>query len=82
MAQPSLTHRLSAEIRAEIARQRKVVSTGSVATGIPESTLRRKVKGERALTLDELAAICGWLDVSIPDLLDRCAPLPHHGDVA
>ncbi|BBJ71037.1 hypothetical protein KPHES18087_05080 [Corynebacterium ulcerans] len=62
---------IAAEIRAEMARQQKSLSELSDAVGIPLSTIRRSVKGQRAFTIDELASVAAWLGRDLLELVKK-----------
>lgn len=38
-------------------------------TGIPQRSMAEKLAGRRPLDLDDVAAVCRALDVTVPDLL-------------
>jgi len=74
MAQPTLSERVVAEIRAELARQRMTV--GSVTDrvyGVSPNTMRRKLSGLYPLDLDELAQVAKLLGVAPEELVARAA---------
>ena len=62
---------VAAEIRAELARQQKSLNELADAVGMNVSTIRRSVKGQRAFTIDELAATTTWLGMDLVDLMKR-----------
>lgn len=62
---------IASEIRAEMGRQRKSVTELAETTGIPLSTLRRSVNGERAFTMDELWDVTRSLGVLASDLVSK-----------
>lgn len=55
-------------IRAELARRRMSVGRLSAATGIPSSTLQRRLAKPEDFRLPELAAIATVLDISLETL--------------
>lgn len=57
------SQRIAGEIRAEMGRQKVSVNTLADEIGMPISTLRRSVNGDRPLTLDEFWAITRHLDI-------------------
>lgn len=54
---------IAGEIRAEMGRQKISINTLADEIGMPVSTLRRSVNGDRPLTLDEFWAITNQLRV-------------------
>lgn len=65
------SERIAAEIRAEMARQ--MISNNALADeiGMPISTLRRSVNGDRPFNLDEFWAVAQALDLSATELVAR-----------
>ena len=63
MSYPSRAE-LAAEVRAEMARQRVTPSQLAEATGISRATLGRRLSGQLAFTVDELALISTHLQVA------------------
>jgi hypothetical protein len=62
---------VAAEIRAELGRQEKSINDLSEAIGIPISTVRRSVKGYRAMNIDELSCTASFLNLSLVELIKR-----------
>ncbi|WP_418061772.1 hypothetical protein [Pimelobacter simplex] len=61
--------RVAAEVRAEMARQKKTgVGLAKVLRCSQQSASRRLVSGQ-GLDLDDLPLIAEWLDVSVVDLI-------------
>ncbi|WBT08819.1 helix-turn-helix transcriptional regulator [Corynebacterium sp. SCR221107] len=64
------------EVRAELARQEKTINQVADYVGMPVSTMRRSVKGQRPFTIDELGAISEFLGIGIVQLLKRSDRAP------
>ncbi|AKK04565.1 hypothetical protein CMUST_01075 [Corynebacterium mustelae] len=64
---------IAAEIRAELARQEKTVNDLADEVGMPISTARRSVKGQRPFNVDELFAVCGVLGLGMVELIERAS---------
>ena len=65
------SERVAEEVRAEMARQEITVNTLSEESGVPISTLRRSVKGQRPFTIQELFVITRLLDTTVVDIVQR-----------
>lgn len=65
------SERVSAEVRAEMAKRRVSVNALAEEVGIPVSTLRRSVNGQRSFTLDELFAVLQALKTPVSELIAR-----------
>ena len=65
----SRSSKLAGGIRAEMARKEITVNQVADAIGMPISTLRRSVKGQRPFTIDELDSIAGYLGFTLSELL-------------
>lgn len=65
------SERVAEEIRAEMARQQISVDALSEKSGIPISTLRRSVKGQRPFTINELFVITRLLGISVVEIIQR-----------
>ncbi|WKE50371.1 helix-turn-helix transcriptional regulator [Corynebacterium tuberculostearicum] len=65
------SERVAEEIRAEMARQQISVDALSEKSGIPISTLRRSVKGQRPFTITELFVITRLLGISVVEIIQR-----------
>lgn len=65
------SERVSEEVRAEMARRRMSVNALSEESGVPISTLRRSVNGQRPFTIQELFVITRLLDISVVDIVQR-----------
>lgn len=65
------TAALAAEIRAELARQGHRARDLSRSSGIPESSLSGKLKGERGMSAYDLSLIAQFLGVSMQELSHR-----------
>jgi transcriptional regulator with XRE-family HTH domain len=67
----TLRDQVAAELRAEMARQRKTgVGLASLLKCSQQSASRR-LNGEVPIDFDELAKIADWLGISAPDLIAR-----------
>lgn len=64
---------IAAEIRAELARQEKTVNELADEVGMPVSTARRSVKGQRPFNVDELFEICRALGLGMVELIKRAS---------
>ena len=62
---------ISAEVRAEMARQRKSIEGAVPVLGKSKNAIARKWRGEVGFTLDELWALAGWLGVPIGQFLPK-----------
>lgn len=60
---------MAAEIRAEMARQRKTGRELAAHLHCSQQSASRRVNGETAIDLDELASIAEWLEVPVMKLL-------------
>lgn len=65
------SERVAEEIRAEMARQKITVNALSEESGIPISTLRRSVNGQRPFTIQELFVITRLLDTTVVEIIQR-----------
>ncbi|WP_197079701.1 helix-turn-helix domain-containing protein [Corynebacterium kalinowskii] len=72
----SRSEAVAVEVRAELARQEKTINQVADYVGIPVSTMRRSVKGQRPFTIDELGAVSEFLGVGIVQLLKRTTTAP------
>lgn len=61
---------VGAEIRGELARQRKSLVEMAAALDVHTTTVQRKLSGDRGLTVADLVRYAGWLGVSPADLLN------------
>ena len=65
----SPTRYLAEEIRVQMARERISVADLARSTGLPYETLRRRVHGVEAITIDDLIIIADALELDAPALL-------------
>ena len=65
------SERVAEEVRAEMARQKITVNALSEESGVPISTLRRSVNGQRPFTIQELFVITRLLETSVVDIVQR-----------
>lgn len=65
------SQRVAAEIRAELARQKRTAREMAVVLGISEHTAGRRLSGDAPFNMIELAAACRWLGISLSDLVRR-----------
>lgn len=56
---------VAAELRAEMARQRKSTTELASALNISQSSASRRFSGEQAMSLDEINAVAIWLKVPV-----------------
>lgn len=61
--------RIAEEIRVEMARQRKSVAALAAVIGVKPHTAGRRLNGSTPFNVIELAAVAGWLGVSMADML-------------
>lgn len=64
-----LRQRVAAEIRAEMARQRRTGTELAKVIGCSQQSASRRINGGRGLDLDDLPLIAEWLGVDMADLL-------------
>lgn len=65
------SERVAEEVRAEMARRQISVNALSEESGVPISTLRRSVNGQRPFTIQELFVITHLLDTTVVDIVQR-----------
>lgn len=65
------SERVAEEVRAEMARRQISVNALSEDSGVPISTLRRSVNGQRPFTIQELFVITRLLDTTVVDIVQR-----------
>lgn len=65
------SERVAEEVRAEMARRQISVDALSEESGVPISTLRRSVKGQRPFTIQELFEITRLLGTTVVDIIQR-----------
>ena len=65
------SERVAEEVRAEMARRQISVDALSAESGVPISTLRRSVKGQRPSTIQELFVITRLLGTTVVDIVQR-----------
>lgn len=65
------SQRIAAEIRAEMARQKISINQLAEDIGMPISTLRRSVNGDRPFTLDEFWEITSSLGIKPVEVVAR-----------
>jgi len=63
--------RIAAEVRAELARQKKTKASLSQATGISPDTLRRRLDGVRPFYMDELDSITRFFGIPLVEFISR-----------
>lgn len=71
MENPVRRTELAAEIRAELARQKRTQVSLSAATGLSLNTLRRRLDGVKPFYVEELEAVCMFLGVPLSDMITR-----------
>jgi len=62
---------VAAELRAEMARQRKTVNDLASLLQISQSAASRRFNGEMDVSLDEISVVAEWLGVPFTDWLVR-----------
>jgi transcriptional regulator with XRE-family HTH domain len=60
---------IGAEIRAHLGRQGKSLRWLAAAMGVNNTTLSRRVRGDRGFTIDEMTHIARLLGVKVTDLM-------------
>jgi predicted transcriptional regulator len=68
---PTKRAELAAEVRAAIARAGTNATAISAGTGIPASTLYKRLAGESAFSTDELIEVARHLDVDVREFFPR-----------
>lgn len=71
---PTATH-VAAEVRAEMARQRKTGMDLAELLGCSQSSAARRMSGETPLSLNEVYAVARWLGVSVSALVPSEPPV-------
>ena len=74
---PQPSHATARELKEIITRKQVTLAALSAATGIPSSTLDRKLRGRGDLTVSELVRLAVALDVAAADLLTET--IEQHG---
>lgn len=62
---------VSAEVRAEMARQRKTQADLATALGINPATAARRLNAERPFDTEELFRVAAWLSVPVEQFYPR-----------
>lgn len=65
MTDSNYWQRVAAEIRAEMAKQRKSTADLALVLGVHKETARGRRRGDSPFTLPELEKVALWLDVPI-----------------
>jgi transcriptional regulator with XRE-family HTH domain len=65
----SIAERVAAEVRAEMARQRRTQAELAAAVGLSPQSIGRRLSGEHPFDVEELERAAAWLDVSVSSLL-------------
>jgi transcriptional regulator with XRE-family HTH domain len=76
MTNSGLTPKLAAIVRDRMTSQGKSVNGLAEVTGIPFSTLNRRVRGQRAFTTNELELVAVELGTSIVELFAQASTTP------
>lgn len=71
----TLTKQIADCVAAAIHRSGKSQSAVALATGIPKTTLGRKINGHTDFTMTELVSIAFFLDTTIAELTPSAIPL-------
>lgn len=69
----SLNQTVAANVRAEMARRHHSQNSLAVLIGMRQQALSRRLSGQTAFTIDEIAAIAAILNVRITDLVGEAA---------
>lgn len=69
MARETLTEIVTAEIRAELARQRKTFAQLAIMLGVNPATITRRMAGHYPWTTEELEKTARWLGIPVADLV-------------
>ena len=69
----TLSGHVAANIRAELARQRRPQSELVTLLGLSPSAVSRRLSGQQSFELDEVEAIAGLFGVPVADLLPGVA---------
>ena len=72
MTQP-LSGQVAANIRAELARQRRTQSELVMSLGLSPSAVSRRLSGQQPFEIDEVDAVARLLGVSVADLIGQAA---------
>jgi transcriptional regulator with XRE-family HTH domain len=70
-AHHSLTSRVAAEVRAEMARQKRSGAELGRQLGLSYTTVSKRINGEVPFDIEELEATAAWLGATPVDLLTR-----------
>lgn len=73
MANGNEAVQLTAEVRAEIARQQLPLTVLAERVGWSLSKLQRRLSGRAPFDVAELAQVAGALGITVKDLVDRAA---------
>lgn len=77
MAEPTLSERVAAEVRAELARQQLTMQhLVERVYGTSPATMRRKLTGLYPLDVDELERVAVALDLTSEELVARASQTP------
>ena len=58
-------------------RRRRLTGVAAARVlGVKQSTVSKKLSGDRPLTLSELLALCAWMDVPVSEILDGLTDNP------
>lgn len=68
---------ITAEIRAEVARQQVATSSLATQVGMTAATLARKLRGDRPVTLTEAQSLAQALGVPLSTLATRAETADH-----
>lgn len=71
MATETWNDAAASELRAEMARQRASVADLSSASGVEKTSVYRKTRGTRAITVDEFAAMVTALGTTPSEFMER-----------
>lgn len=64
-----LPQKVASEVRAEMGRQQKTLAQMAEAIDLDVQAARRRYRGEKPLTLDEVEILAAWLGVDLDQLV-------------
>jgi hypothetical protein len=69
--QPLRRTSIAAEVRVELARQNKTNASLAHAADMSVDTLRRRLKGDKPLYVEELVSFCDFFNIPIGEFVAR-----------
>lgn len=67
--QPDVRGQIAAEVRAEMARQRRASRDLAALLGIDQGSASLRLQGERSFRAEELARVAEWLGVPVSQFI-------------